>query len=198
MEIKKCRTCRKFGEKLFLKGERCNSPKCEMVKRNFGPGSHGGARRGKKSEYGLQLQAKQMAKSEYGLRERQFSLTFEKAARSSEATGEAMLRLLETRLDNIVYRSGWAASRMQARQLVNHGHIKVNNKVVDIPSYQVKVKDVIEPVSKEAIAFTQVEKAQNPAWLKVKNLKAEVANLPLREEIDTPIDEQLVVEFYSR
>lgn len=205
MEIKKtsishnkCRTCRKFGEKLFLKGERCSSPKCEIVKRNFGPGAHGGARRGKKSEYGLQLQEKQKAKSEYGLREAQFSLTFKKAAHSAEATGEAMLKILESRLDNIVYRLGWASSRSQSRQVVNHGHIKVNGKLVDIPSYQAKIKDVIEPVNEEIIKNTLVEKAQVPAWLKAKGFKAEVVNLPTREEIETSIDEQLVVEFYSR
>ena len=194
----KCRTCRKFGEKLLLKGERCSSPKCAMVKRAYGPGSHGSARRSKKSEYGLQLQAKQMAKFEYGLRERQFALTFDKAAKSQEATGEAMLKLLETRLDNVVYRTGWAATRAQARQLVNHGHISVNGNVVDIPSYQVKIKDVIEPASPEVIKFTQVEKAQTPSWIKAKAGKAEIVNLPTREEIETPIDEQLVVEFYSR
>lgn len=194
----KCRTCRKFGEKLFLKGERCTSPKCEIVKRNYAPGAHGGARRGKKSEYGLQLQEKQKAKSEYGLREKQFALTFAQASRSKEVTGEAMLKILETRLDNVVYRAGWATSRDQARQLVNHGHIKVNDKVVDIPSYQVKIKDIIEPADLEVIKKTMVEKAQVPAWLKVKANKAEVANLPTREDIDTSIDEQLVVEFYSR
>jgi small subunit ribosomal protein S4 len=198
MENNKCRTCRKFGEKLFLKGERCNSPKCGIVKRNFGPGAHGGARRGKKSEYGLQLQEKQKAKAEYGLREKQFSLTFNKAARSAEVTGEALLKILETRLDNIVYRLGWASSRISARQLVNHGHIKVNGALVDIPSYQTKAKDVIEPMSNETIEKTQVEKAQVPGWLKVKNFKAEIVNLPTREEIETSIDEQLVVEFYSR
>jgi small subunit ribosomal protein S4 len=198
METNKCRTCRKFGEKLFLKGERCSSVKCEIVKRNFGPGAHGGARRGKKSEYGLQLQEKQKAKAEYGLREKQFALTFASAAKSQEATGEALLKTLETRLDNVVYRLGWAASRSQARQLVNHGHIKVNAKSVDIPSYIVRVKDVLEPADAELIKSTMVEKAIVPGWLKVKALKAEVANLPTREEIETSIEEQLVVEFYSR
>ena len=194
----KCRTCRKFGEKLLLKGVRCDSPKCALARRAYAPGSHGAARKSKKSEYGLQLQAKQLAKSEYGLREKQFSLTFDKASHSAEATGDAMLKLLETRLDNVIYRIGWATSRSQARQLVNHGHIKVNDKVVDIPSYQIKVKDMIEPVNAEIIKFTEVEKPQIPAWIKVKSNKAEIANLPAREEIDTPIDEQLVVEFYSR
>jgi len=194
----KCRTCRKFGEKLFLKGDRCSSPKCEIVKRNYAPGAHAGARRGKRSEYSLQLQEKQKARNEYCLREKQFFLTFQKAARAKEATGEMMLKLLETRLDNVVYRAGWAKSRMQARQIVNHGHIKVNDKLVDIPSYQVKLKDVIEPRDAEIIKNTMVEKPQLPSWLKGKQFKVEVVNTPNREEIETSIDEQLVVEFYSR
>jgi len=194
----KCRECRKFGEKLFLKGEKCSSPKCTLTKRNFPPGAHGGKRRQKKSEYGLQLQEKQKAKAEYGLRERQFSLVFKKAARSKGLTGEEMLKILESRLDNIVYRLGWAQSRAQARQLVNHGHIKVNGKLVDIPSYQVKPKETIEPMDLEIIKKTAVEKLTPPDWIKVKQNKAEIVNLPTREEIDTPIDEQLVVEFYSR
>jgi len=198
MENNKCRTCRKFGEKLFLKGERCSSVKCEIVKRNFGPGAHGGARRGKKSEYGLQLQEKQKAKAEYGLREKQFALTFEKASKSKDATGEALLKTLETRLDNVVFRLGWAASRSQARQIVNHGHIKINDKSVDIPSYQVKVDDVITPADNELIKKNMIEKPIVPSWLKVKAFKAEVVNTPTREEIETSIDEQLVVEFYSR
>jgi small subunit ribosomal protein S4 len=198
MENNKCRTCRKFGEKLFLKGERCSSVKCEIVKRNFGPGAHGGARRGKKSEYGLQLQEKQKAKAEYGLREKQFALTFEKASKSKDATGEALLKTLETRLDNVIFRLGWAASRSQARQIVNHGHIKVNDKSVDIPSYQVKVEDVITPADNELIKKNMIEKPIVPSWLKVKAFKGEVVNTPTREEIETSIDEQLVVEFYSR
>lgn len=194
----KCRQCRKFGEKLFLKGDRCLSVKCALTKRNYPPGAHADKRRTKKSEYGLQLQEKQKAKAEYGLRERQFSLVYKKAARSRGATGEEMLKILESRLDNIVYRLGWAGSRHQARQLVNHGHIKVNEKLVDIASFQVKPKDVIEPRHTEIIEKTQVEKATVPEWLKVKAMRAEVVNLPTREEIDTPINEQLVVEFYSR
>jgi len=194
----KCRECRKFGEKLFLKGERCDSPKCAMTQRNYAPGAHGGKRRGKKSEYGLQLAEKQKAKAEYGLRERQFSLVFKKAARSQGATGAEMLKLLESRLDNIVYRLGWAKSRIQARQLVNHGHIKVNGKILDIPSYSAKVKDVVEPVNQEFIKTTQIKKPLIPAWIKEKAMKAEIEHLPAREEIDNPIDEQLIVEFYSR
>jgi small subunit ribosomal protein S4 len=194
----KCRECRKFGEKLFLKGERCSSPKCALTKRNYPAGDHGAGRHSKKSEYGLQLQEKQKAKSEYGLREKQFKLNFEKAARSKDATGDAMLRMLETRLDNVIYRAGWASSRIQARQLVNHGHIKVNEINVDIPSYQVKIKDIIEPANPEVVKKTLVEKAKAPNWIKIKALKAEITSLPTREDVETSIDEQLVVEFYSR
>lgn len=194
----KCRECRKFGEKLFLKGDKCASPKCILTKRNYLPGAHGDKRKPKKSEYGLQLQAKQKAKAEYGLRERQFVLVYEKAARSKGATGEEMLKILESRLDNIIYRLGWAQSRPGARQLVNHGHIKVNSKLVDIPSFQVKAKDVIEPADPEIVERTAVTKPTPPTWIKVKAMKAEIVSLPTREEIDTPIEEQLVVEFYSR
>lgn len=194
----KCRECRKFGEKLFLKGDKCSSPKCALTKRNYLPGAHGDKRKPKKSEYGLQLQEKQKAKAEYGLRERQFSLVYQKAARSKAATGEEMLKILESRLDNIVYRLGWAQSRHGARQLVNHGHIKVNGKLVDIASFQVKPKDIIEPGNTEIVERTAMAKATPPAWIKVKGMKAEIVNLPTREEIDTPIEEQLVVEFYSR
>lgn len=193
-----CRECRKFGEKLFLKGERCSSPKCALTKRNYQPGDHGQGRRGKKSEYGLQLAEKQKAKAEYGLREQQFRLTFKKAANSKDATGEAMLKLLESRLDNVIYRLGWANSRAQARQLVNHGHIKVNDRVVDIPSYIVKIKEIIEPADSEIIKKTLVEKAKTPSWIRAKGMKAEITNIPVRDEIETSIDEQLVVEFYSR
>lgn len=196
--MNKCRECRKFGEKLLSKGERCSSPKCALVKRNYQPGSHAQSRRSKKSEYGLQLAEKQKAKCEYGLREKQFRLTFQKAASSKEATGEAMIKLLESRLDNVVYRLGWACSRVQARQLVNHGHIKVNDRVVDIPSFIVKIKDIIEPANSEIVKKTLVEGSKAPSWIKAKGMKAEIANLPVRDEIETSIDEQLVVEFYSR
>ena len=194
----KCRECRKFGEKLFLKGERCSTPKCAITRRNYQPGDHGQLRRSKKSEYGLQLAEKQKAKAEYGLREQQFRLTFLKAARSKDATGDAMLKLLESRLDNVVYRLGWASSRIQSRQLVNHGHIKVNDHVVDIPSYSVKIKETIEPADNDIVKKTMIEKVKAPSWIKAKGMKAEIAKLPVREEIETSIDEQLVVEFYSR
>lgn len=199
-----CRQCRKFGEKLFLKGDRCLSPKCAITRRANLPGTApskgGNVHRKKKSEYGSQLFEKQKAKSEYGLRERQFALTFKKAAKTSGATGEVILQILETRLDNVIYRLGWASSRAFARQLVNHGHLKVNNNIVDIPSYQVKVKDIIEPINAKFIASYANEKANIPNWIKCpsKSYKAEIKSIPTREEIDTPIDEQLIVEFYSR
>jgi len=198
---KSCRSCRKFGEKLFSKGERCSSVKCALNKRNYAPGSHGAsARRKKSSEYGLQLTEKQKAKFEYGLRERQFRNYFEKAAKSQGNTGEALLQNLETRLDNVIYRLGWTVSRAQARQIVNHGHIKVNGKQVDIPSFQVKPKDVVEVANKPLIDSVAQDKATPPNWLKSnkKEYKAELVNIPSREEIETPIEEQLIVEFYSR
>ena len=199
---KNCRNCRKFGEKLFLKGERCSSPKCALARRVNTPGTAPAkgtsqVRRRKKSEYGIQLQEKQKAKTDYGLREKQFRLVYEKGVKRELATGEAMLQILELRLDNVVYRMGLTSSRAAARQMVNHGHIKVNGKVLDIPSYQTKVKDVIEPVKpvdpKKIIGTS-------PKWLKMdKKLgKAEISSLPTRDEIETAVDEQLIVEYYSR
>jgi len=193
-----CKNCRKAGTKLFVKGERCMSPKCALTRRTTV--KTGRSSRIKKSEYGLQLAEKQKAKAEYGIRERQFRLYFQKAARAKEATGEALLQNLEERLDSVVYRAGWAQSRAQARQIVNHGHVKVNGQVVDIPSYQVKIKDIIETNNKELVMRTSVEKAEVASWIKVnqKELKAEIMAVPTREEIETPVDEQLIVEFYSR
>ena len=199
-----CRECRKFGEKLFIKGDRCLGPKCTLTRRTNAPGvaaskSGQSVRRRKKSEYGIQLEEKQKAKKEYGLREKQFNLVYQKAVRSQGATGEIMLQYLESRLDNVVYRLGWANSRSQARQLVNHGHLKVNDKVVDIPSYKLEINDKVEPGNLELIKNLAQEKAQVPSWLKLDiNFKAEMVALPKREEIETPIDEQLIVEFYSR
>lgn len=198
-----CRNCRKFGQKLFLKGERCLQPKCALTRRENAPGAKptmGKSRKPKKSEYGLQLAEKQKLKANYGLRERQFSQVFQKAVRKKAATGEEMLQMLERRLDNVVFRTGFSNSRNYARQLVNHGHIKVNSKVVNIPSYLVKVGDKITPVKKEIILKNIDAKAKLPSWLKIdpKALVAEVVKLPSREELDIPIDEQLIVEYYSR
>lgn len=198
MDNAKCRKCRKFGAKLFLKGERCLSPHCAFIKRNYLPGASGPkARPPRKSEYGTQLFEKQKAKAEYGLRERQFANTFNKASKAKTTTGEELLRLLETRLDNVIYRLGWASSRAQARQVVLHGKIKINNRVASIPSMNVKPKDILEPKDKKNI---QDIKAVVPAWLKQegKQLKAEVERLPERTEIDSDLDEQLIIEFYSK
>ena len=194
----KCAKCRKFGAKLFLKGDRCSSPKCSFTRRNYQPGAHGGKKvTRRKSEYGLQLFEKQKAKAEYGLREREFSKIFRLASKSRENTGEELLKLLETRLDNIVYRLGWAASRAQARQQITHGHLKLNDKLVNIPSIVLKPKDRISLVKKETIKPVKVE---IPKWLKLepKAMVGEVLHAPSREEIETDIEEQLIIEFYSR
>jgi small subunit ribosomal protein S4 len=198
-----CRDCRKFGDKLFLKGERCLGPKCAVLKRSNTPGTSGNAKAGqtrkrKKSEYGIQLQEKQKAKREYGMREKQFHLVYQKAVRLEGATGELMLQILERRLDNVIYRLGWAVSRRQARQIVGHGHIKVNGEMLNIPSAIVKVKDTIGVIKTDLI--DKENKQVPPSWLKVdhKKIVAEVKDLPKREEIETPVDEQLIVEYYSR
>jgi len=200
---KNCRNCRKFGAKLFLKGDRCISAKCAFTRRTNPPGTvplkKQNIRRIKKSEYGIQLQEKQKAKSEYGIRETQFKNIFKKSARSKGATGETLLQMLELRLDNVIYRLGWSSSRKQARQLVGHRHIKINGKIVSIPSLLVKTKDVIEPVKINVIKDNIKEKVSLPKWIKSnKNMQAEILSKPSREEIDTPIDEQLIVEYYSR
>lgn len=194
----KCTKCRKFGVKLFLKGARCTSPKCPFTRRNYQPGAHGGKKRApRKSEYGIQLLEKQKAKAEYGLREREFSKIFREASRSKESTGEELLRLLELRLDNIIYRLGWAASRASARQLVGHRKIMVNERVANIPSMVLEPKDKITPKGKEAV---KPDKIGVPKWLKLepKKMEAEILRQPSREEIETDLDEQLIIEFYSR
>lgn len=201
----RCIKCRKYGEKLFLKGERCLEPKCALARRTTAAagkkGVQSSAKRGrKKSEYGIQLDEKQKAKKQYGIRERQMRNNFVEANRAQTATGETLLQRLEQRLDNVVYRIGWANSRKGARQLVNHNHIKVDGKMVNIPSYLVKVKQVIEPSDLDIIKKTISENAEAPKWLKYdkKAFKAEVLNLPSREDNDMVIDEQLIVEFYSK
>lgn len=194
----KCAKCRKFGTKLFLKGARCATPNCALTRRNYQPGAHGTKKSNRrKSEYGLQLLEKQKAKAEYGLREKQFSNIFKKAGKSRENTGEELIKLLEMRLDNVVYRLGWATSRAEARQLVSHRKIQVNGKIVNIPSKTVSINEAITPVSKEAI---KPNKVNIPVWLSVdeKALKAEVKSVPSRDEIETDIDDQLIIEFYSR
>ena len=200
-----CRLCRREGTKLFLKGEKCFSSKCAVSKRPTPPGQHGQARQRKPSEYGLQLREKQKARRAYGLLEGQFYRTYERASNMKGVTGENLLSLLERRIDNVIYRAGFAASRPQARQLVLHGHFQVNGKKVDIPSYEVDQNDVItvKVKSKEMELFKAAREGSSrivPKWLTVNadELTATVAALPVREDIDFSIQENMIVEFYSR
>ena len=199
-----CRLCRREGQKLFLKGERCYSPKCALERRNFPPGQNGQGRRSKTSDYGLQLREKQKTKRFYGLQETQFRNLFDKAARKQGITGENLLIMLETRLDNVVFRLGFASSRKEARQLVVHGHFQVNGKKVNIPSYEVKAGDVItvKEKSQSSPKFKEVKDMTItvPSWMTVdvQKLEGKVVTIPTREEIDTPIAEHLIVELYSK
>jgi small subunit ribosomal protein S4 len=199
----KCKQCRREGMKLFLKGERCLTEKCAVERRSYPPGEHGRGRI-KQSEYLLQLREKQKARRYYGILEKQFRNYYEKAAKASGITGEALLRMLETRLDNVVYRLGFAASRAQARQIIRHGHFQVNGRRVNIPSYQVRPNDVVslkaespvEQVVRDATDLT----ASVASWLQADhdNLTGKVLKLPERTDIDTPVQEQLIVELYSK
>lgn len=198
-----CRLCRREGQKLFLKGERCYSSKCAIERRNYAPGQHGQSRK-KVSEYGLQLREKQKAKRFYGLLETQFRNLFEKAEKRKGITGENLLIMLESRLDNVVFRMGFAASRKEARQLVTHGHFTLNGKKVDIPSLEVKAGDVIrvKEKSQSSPKFKEIRdmNISTPAWITVDTdkLEGKVVSIPTREEIDTPIAEHLIVELYSK
>jgi len=200
-----CKLCRREGEKLFLKGEKCLSPKCPLVRRKYPPGQHGLSHK-KLSDYGRQLREKQKAKRIYGLRETQFKNYYKKAALSSGDTGELLLSFLERRLDNVVYRFGFASSRSQARQLITHGHFTVNKKKVNIPSYLVKSKDKIEiaPKSQNFPVFQERKKVLkdvvSPPWLKLQQTKmiGSVLHLPKKEEIETNIDPTQIIEFYSK
>ena len=200
-----CRQCRREGQKLFLKGERCYSDKCAINRRSFAPGQHGKARK-KLSEYGLQLREKQKARRYYGVLEGQFHHYFEMAERKAGITGENLLQILESRLDNVVYRLGFAMSRPEARQLVVHGHFTVNGKKVNIPSYLVSAGDVIavQQKSKQSEKFKVVAEANAnrpvPAWLEVdrENQSGKVVALPSRDQIDLDIQETLLVELYSK
>lgn len=199
----KCRQCRREGCKLFLKGERCTSGKCAMDRRPVVPGQHGAARK-KVTEYGIQLREKQKVRRAYGLLERQFSIYYDKASKSKEPTGWALLKMLELRLDNVVYRMGMASSRAQARQIVNHGHISVNGKKVNIPSYQVKVGDVISVKENrqdiEMFKALKDVKVVMPKWLEfnAETLTGKILALPERDDIELDIREHLIVELYSR
>ena len=200
-----CRLCRREGAKLFLKGEKCFSQKCAVGKRPTPPGQHGQARQRKMSEYGTQLREKQKARRAYGLLEGQFYRTYQKASTMKGVTGENLLQLLERRIDNVVYRAGFAASRPQARQLVLHGHILVNGKKVDIPSYEMDANDVItvREGSKDMPIFKTARECSPrivPKWLTVNadGLTATISALPARDDIDFTIQENMIVEYYSR
>ena len=200
-----CRICRREGQKLFLKGSRCYSDKCSISRRNYAPGQHG-QKRAKLSEYGTQLREKQKTKSYYGVGEKQFRGYFQMASNKKGVTGDNLLQILESRLDNVVYRLGFGASRAQARQLVNHGQFEVNGKKVDIPSYLVKAGDVItvRENKKENGAIKANIEANSarpvPAWLELNNetLSGKVVRLASREDVDIPVEEHLIVELYSK
>ena len=200
-----CRICRREGQKLFLKGSRCYSDKCSISRRNYAPGQHG-QKRAKLSEYGTQLREKQKTKSYYGVGEKQFRGYFQMASNKKGVTGDNILQILESRLDNVVYRLGFGASRAQARQLVNHGQFAVNGKKVDIPSYLVKAGDVItvrENKKENATIKANVEANAArpvPAWLELNNetLSGKVVRLASREDVDIPVEEHLIVELYSK
>lgn len=197
-----CRICRTQGEKLFLKGERCNTGKCSIVKTNYRPGQHGQNRQ-KHSEYAIRLREKQKLRKIYGILERQFRKYYEMASRQKGVTGERLLQLLETRLDNIVFRLGFTTSRAQARQLVNHGHVKVNDRKVDIPSFQVKIGHQIQ-IKSNSLETVKTYIAGDysfiPSWLSCNKdeLTGQLVALPARSDIPLAIKENLVIEFYSR
>ena len=201
-----CRLCRREGQKLFLKGDRCYTDKCAIERRAYAPGMHGNARNKKLSEYGVQLREKQKARRYYGVLESQFAEYFEMASKRKGMTGENLLAILESRLDNVVYRLGFAMSRAEARQLVRHGHFTVNGKKVNIPSYLVSVGETIElkESSRSLDKFKGSLEANGsrviPKWLdmdKTHNV-AKVVAVPAREDIDLPIEEHLIVELYSK
>ena len=201
-----CRLCRREGMKLFLKGPKCFSDKCPIEKRNFAPGQHGRDRKAKIVGYGLQLREKQKAKRMYFTLESQFRAYYEKANRAQGVTGELLLQQLERRLDSIAYRLGFAISRRQARQIVRHGHVEVNGRKVNIPSYQVSVGDEIRiregsrslPVFEVAREYSG--QGAQPQWLSIdrENLSGKVLSLPKREDLHLPVNEQLIVELYSK
>jgi small subunit ribosomal protein S4 len=200
-----CKRCRREKTKLYLKGAKCDSPKCPIEIRPYPPGEHGRART-KESEYLLQMREKQKAARIYGVLEKQFRGYYEEANRRTGKTGENLLRILESRLDNVVFRSGFAKSRDMARQVVRHGHITVNGKKVDIPSYRVTENDIIEVREKSlemtpfVIARAEAGERTVPAWLEVipNRMRVLVHGLPARQVIDTPVQEQLIVELYSK
>jgi small subunit ribosomal protein S4 len=200
-----CRLCRREKMKLFLKGAKCDSMKCPIERRPYPPGEHGRDRVRQGSEYLAQLREKQKARRIYGVLEKQFANLYEQATKQSGITGENLLRMLELRLDNVAYRAGWGASRSQARQLVRHGHVRVNGKRVTIPSYRVRQGDVVDLAerSRQLIIVRHnldTLDRQVPPWLEAEEggLQVTVRSLPLREHIDVPVREQLIIELYSK
>ena len=201
-----CKLCRREKVKLFLKGSKCDSPKCPIEIRPYPPGEHGRIRARENNDYLLQVREKQKAKRIYGILEKQFHNYYEEATRTRGRTGEAMLQILESRLDNVIYRAGFAKSRDMARQLVSHGHVRVNGRRVDIPSYRVSENDVIEVAQKSleltpmVIARAEAGERAVPAWLEVMpdQMRILVHQLPARAQIDTQVQEQLIVEYYSK
>jgi len=200
-----CKLCRREKMKLYLKGAKCDSPKCPIEMRPYPPGEHG-RNRPKESEYLLQIREKQKARRVYGILERQFHNYYEEATRTRGRTGEALLQLLESRLDNVIYRAGFAKSRDMARQLVSHGHVLVNGRKVDIPSYRVSESDIVEIAEKSreltpfVVARAEAGERTVPAWLEVNpdKMRILVHALPARAQIDTLVQEQLIVEYYSK
>ncbi len=201
-----CKLCRREGEKLFLKGQRCYTPKCAIERRPFPPGQHGQNMRRKMSEYGLQLREKQKVRRVYGVLEKQFRNYFKEAARRKGVTGENLLQLLECRLDNFVYRLGFAPSRKSARQLVRHRHFTVNDRIVDVPSFQLRPTDVVKVKEKSRkldiihMALKDADRSADLPWLRLNkaSLEGELLELPKREDIPLPVSEQLIVELYSK
>lgn len=201
-----CRQCRRENLKLYLKGDRCYSDKCSFDRRSYAPGQHGQRRGGKTSDYGIQLREKQKVKRSYCLSEKQFKLSFERADRKKGITGTNLLMILEQRLDNVVYRLGFANSRSQARQLVRHGHFLINGRKVDIPSFQVKAGDVVELREKSrnlqiiTESLEAVVRRSMPQWLELEKdkFKGMIKGVPAREDITMPIQESQIVELYSR
>jgi small subunit ribosomal protein S4 len=200
-----CKLCRREKTKLFLKGAKCDSPKCPIEIRPYPPGEHG-RNRPKENDYLLQVREKQKAKRIYGVLEKQFSNYYKQATRTRGRTGEALLQLLESRLDNVVYRAGFAKSRDMSRQLVSHGHVRVNGHKVDIPSYRVSEADIVEIAAKSqdltpfVVAKAEAGERTVPAWLEVipDKMRVLVHSLPVRAQIDTLVQEQLIVEYYSK
>lgn len=201
-----CKLCRREGTKLYLKGERCYTDKCALDKKAYVPGQHGPTRRAKQSEYGMQLREKQKARRMYGILENQFRRYFRRADQRKGVTGETLLQLLETRLDNVIYRMGLSGSRAEARQLVNHGHVLVNGKKTNVASYEVKPRDeiTIKEKSRKSPRMQELKELAEgysvPEWLEVdhENFQGRMVRVPGREEIDTPVEEHLIVELYSR